>query len=216
MNALESFTLWLPGELSYAAVKGGKHVGFENSGYADRVTRARRGTSERSMYTFLGTEWFAAQRAMATGFHYSPEHAKSAQLQFAKFASGLFDKYATVAWLQSGAPATQKSYEFTALVKGIDVIAIAPWREHDEGFDPRTELLKPFEDTAFSDGILELQTNLVRAADAPHAHPDRTELLSKVSSQALRLGGKATQCYLAYAESYLTPAQYTLPISELA
>lgn len=73
---LEGFEEWLPGELRYSALK---------APYPAEIERAARSPQdERSIYGFLGQEWYHHHKALREGFHYSPEHAKSAQLQAAK------------------------------------------------------------------------------------------------------------------------------------
>lgn len=214
MNSLDQFTFWLPGELKYAALKGGAQVGYEKSGYADRIRRAALGSNDGSMYTFLGTEWHAAGQAHANGFRHSTEHAKSAQLQYAKFAAGLFDKYVAARWLKANLPATREEYEISSTIGATAIISQKPWEYEYKNFSPAEELEKPFEDTLFASAILDLQTGFV---DAAHTQTDeRKKLLDDVATLALNLGGKATQCYIAYVDTHLTPEQYLLPQSVLA
>ncbi len=215
MNSLDAFTFWLPGELRYAALKGGEQSGYENSGYKDRIARARRGTGDGSMYTFLGTEWHHAQLAGKNGFHYSPNHAKSGQLQYAKFAAGLFDKFAAIDWLRKGLPAFKEDYEWVASYKAQEVIDKRPWSAPYTGFEPAEELSKQFEDTMFAPALLELQQAIVEIADNPQTN-ERLQLERNASLLALHLGGRATQCYVSYTEANLTPDQYVLPVSILA
>lgn len=207
MNALEHYKLWLPGELKYAATKKG-------GGYDTRIERARRGDGDRSMYAFLGTEWFSARNSALAGFHHSPDHAKSAQLQYAKFAAGFFDKLGVIHWVKDSAPATPEAFASSAQMAAKVVLDVQPWNLYDStSFDPLEELKKPFVETDFSSDLLNLQLDLVRLADT--ANPTIMQV-EDVSTQALLIGGRATLCYSYYASKSLTSEQCELPPSQHA
>ena len=210
MNALENFTFWLPGELKYAALKGG-----DKAGYSKRIDRARRRDGDLSMYTFLGTEWKHAQDLLAMGKHHSEDHEKTAQLQYAKFAVGLFDKYATAMWYRAKLPPNVSSYENVAANVAVLINRITPWQDKISGFNPHEDLIKPFDKSVFGAEILDLQIEFVEAVEFDGDITQKTEKFDKMSSRALRLGGMATQCYLAYADEYLNPDQLTLAPSVL-
>ena len=90
-EALNQFALWIPGELEYSARK---------ACYDKKVARAQLPIDDpRSVHSFLGSEWHHFQMAHRQGVDYYNFHGKSAQLQLAKFAAGLFDKAALSVWI---------------------------------------------------------------------------------------------------------------------
>ncbi len=217
MNALENFTFWLPGELKYAELKGGQQVGYERVSYNDRIKRARMGDGDGSMHMFLGTAWHQAQLLTKQGKHPSNEHEKTAQLQYTKFAAGLFDKYATAMWGRAKLPANAETYSNVAANASFVIVnRLAPWDNKVDGFDPQKELLKPFDESIFSADILDLQIEFVDAVDFDGDTVERAKKFDNVSARSLSLGGMAAQCYLAYAAYNLTPDQLILALSILA
>ena len=208
MNALEHFKVWLPGEMVYAATKKGNE-------YHTRIERARRGTADRSMYAFLGYEWDQARLLAKQGAHHSESHQKTAQLQLAKFTNGLMDKAGAIKWIAEGSKPTKRAYASAALRTAEEIIKLEPWNHTPPSFTPELEIDKPFEKTVFRGGIIALQRNFVTSVDASTVK-QQYELQDAVTNLAISLGGFAANCYVAYAERYLTPDQYALAPSQHA
>jgi hypothetical protein len=205
MNALDAYKLWIPGELEYAATKRG-------STYGGRIERARLGNGDGSMYDFLGKEWHHAQLLRSQGMHYAPNHQKTAQLQFAKFAAGFFDKLGVIHWVKDKSPATTEAFAESAGTAAAVVLEVEPWSLFDShDFDAAEELDKPFAETEFSSGLLLFQEGITTFADTKRPS---TLQIEDISTQALLLGGRATLCYLEYATTNLTPDQYLIPVSQ--
>jgi hypothetical protein len=209
MNALEHFEEWLPGELIYSGTKQG-------GAYNTRLERAKRGTGDRSMYSFLSDEWSMAQDQLKRGFIHAPDHRKSAQLQQAKFASGLFDKAATANWLLAGKPSAPAAMAKVAHHTAQEILEIRPWEQvRTAAFYPEIEVVQPFKNTLFRGGILALQLNFVNATNELRP-TKRSELLEVTKTNAIMLGGMAALCYEAFANAHLSPDQYLLAPSQHA
>ncbi len=206
ISPLTAFEAWLPVELEYSARK---------AGYDKKIERARLPLDDnRSIYGFLGSEWFAFQHLRRLGVHHLDEHAKSAQLQLAKFAAGLFDKAALGLWLISGGSADEESFVEAARQQADLIHVTTPWEQHQQS-NSEFELVldTSFERTIFSTGIKNLMQQICVAADRNGArHEQDTE---RLINNATVLGGYAVRCYEEYASMDLTAEQYVLPVSQL-
>ncbi len=198
MRGLSEFCSWLPGELIYSAKK---------APYNKKLERAELPIDDgKSVVSFLGTEWFNAGMLRKQGALYSPEHAKSAQGQFAKFAAGIFDKAILVKWIMAGKP--------TDVDEMIDIA-----RQHtpaiqmqitDEGLPKMTiPDLDASYDTAFRDDIVSIQRGIAELN--PGANEDAVVLANKITATGLT----ATACYVKFATE-LNDNQLTIPASVLA
>ncbi len=206
VSPLAAFETWLPGELEYSARK---------AGYDKKIERARLPLDDnRSIYGFLGSEWFAFQRLRRLGVQHLDEHAKSAQLQLAKFAAGLFDKAALGLWMISGGSADEESF-VAAAQQQADLIRVStPWEQHQQNKKEFANTLDAqFEQTIFSFGIERLMQMISNVADRTDS--EREKDTERLIGNAMLLGGYATRCYETYAYMDLAPEQYDLPISRL-
>lgn len=207
--AIAEFELWLPGELEYSARK---------AGYDRKIKRAALPAADAdSMYGFLSSEWFTFQSMRREGNHYQPYHGKSAQLQLAKFAAGLFDKAALGAWMLSGDPVDEEVFvQYAKMQTEAGPMVLV------EAEDQVSQTLeKDFERTLFADGVSMIM-DLITSASIDYQHPSEfiregaKEDLSRLIGCANTLGEYALQCYGLYASRTLELEQLTLPASELA
>lgn len=205
LHPVDDFERWLPGELVYSATK---------AGYDMKIPRAILPIEDpRSMYGFLGTEWFTFQSMRRAGNHHSDEHAKSAQLQLAKFAAGLFDKAGIASWMMSGAEPTTDQFTAHARIVADEVIDIGPLAL-TSGFGSKT-IDRPFEDTPFSEGVRQIMRAIAVSTSEDTPGNERWEILMNLKNRAMFLGGAAAHTYVQYAEADLTPDQYVLADSQL-
>lgn len=203
-DALAEFKGWLPGELAYSAKK---------AGYDQKLERAMKDPADRqSMVGHLGSEWETYQLMASQGAHYMPFHGKSGQLQLAKFAAGIFDKLAVGKWIAEADPATEPSFLHHAGRTADYVLAAEPWLDAGDAIN---ELQKPFDQTIFMPGIIEIMGCLSGLASVQTGEESR-DLEMALKSQVMTLGGLAVACYQEYAATNLTQDQLVLPISELA
>lgn len=203
-EALDEFKTWLPGELVYSVTK---------TSYDEKINRAARPIEDpRSIYGFLGSEWFTHQDRKQKGAHHVPFHGKSAQLQLTKFAAGLFDKVGVGLWLSSGDEASEATFVGSAADAVVLVLDVEPWQDNQT---PLNFLDAPFDETPFATGIQTIMHNIVEAQGAD-TNTERRRLCREFIQSSLELGGLATRCYQAYAETYLQPHQLILPQSELS
>jgi hypothetical protein len=199
----EGFELWLPSELLYSARK---------APYPNKIQRAARPPEdEQSIYGFLGQEWYHHHRARRKGFHYSPSHAKSAQLQAAKFAAGFFDKVALVEWLREGKPSEDDALVQLADETAREIIFEEPWMEYS--FSPETLKSDLIRKTPFGRDVEDLMKWIVLSANTKGN--EQKDAMVMAYDTAMYLGGAATSYYFQYAAEYLQPDQYELPASQL-
>jgi hypothetical protein len=201
-EATKQFELWLPGELVYSATK---------AGYDKKIQRAHLPIEDpASIYGFLGSEWFTHQQMKQAGNHHADQHQKTAQLQLAKFAAGLFDKAALGLWLASGKVADTASFVGSAKDAAALVSQTEPW---EAVVRPLDFIDAPFEETPFAEGIAGIMKDIVSVGSA--IGTERKRVCTDIIYSSLALGGVATKCYQSYAESYLQPEELLLPASEL-
>lgn len=198
------FEKWLPGELVYSVRK---------AGYNTKIGRASLPVSDRrSMYGFLGAEWHNHQLMRRAGNHHADEHQITAQLQLAKFASGLFDKAALAVWMISGAEPSEDRMVAAAEETAFQIVRIQPWeKQRDE--DPEKILECDFEETPFAPAIEEAMQVIGRTADleVTSVRKEAPQLFKSM----LTVGGLATSCYFQYAQDCLTEDELRLPPSQL-
>ena len=199
VTALNEFTSWLPAELRYSARK---------TGYDKKLNRARLPVEDgRSMHTFLGSEWEHARLLHDQGADYAPHHGKSAQLQYAKFSAGLFDKAAMTIWLWGARFEEERRYVTSAQYIGHRFKEGRVW--HNE---QPVNIDTPFIETPYYDGIAAIMHDMVSVVDGRSCPADYNRLLTR----ALSLGSQAALSYVSFASQHLTSEQQVLPMSELA
>ncbi len=203
-TAMLEFERWLPAELDYSARK---------AGYDKKIARAKLPDSDRtSIYGFLGTEWHNFQLLHRQGKDHDPQGSMTAQLQLAKFAAGLFDKFGLGIWLKSGHSADEFSFRAAAEATAQIVLNERPWKFLLNA-NPDEILQTPFEETPFSHNVLDIMRGIARASDLPPGERDVT--VKSFSDVAFISGGLAVCCYKAFAEANLSDNQLPIPISRL-
>jgi len=205
----QHFAYWLPGELEYSAQK---------AGYKEKIRRAGLHINDpQSMYNFLGSEWYQHRQLMKQGVHYMPFHGKSAQLQAAKFAAGIFDKVAVIEWLGSGADATIDNYMFEARWTGTrQGRGIYDYGDQLALVEDFSDYGDRIEDTPFDEGVVNVMVAVTMAASDKDRLRAERGLKRSYVDVASSLAHLATRYYVNYAQTYLAPEQYELPISQLA
>lgn len=199
----EGYRQWLPDELRYSAKK---------APYQRKIQRAALPLeSADSMYGFIGGEWHTFQLMKEQGAHYMPFHGKSAQLQLAKFSAGFFDKYALGTWMLDDPTKTKNAVDRAAAITAGELLDTNPWDGVQEDTEKLLEL--PFEETPFAYGLERIMQKITTANVSPI--PERAEHIAPFQAVALEMGSLAAACYMTYAEKYLTPDQYALPVSQL-
>lgn len=199
--ALREFKLWLPGELRYSATK---------AGYDKKVERAHLPLEDpASVYGFLGAEWQHFRLLHDQGRDYLPFHAKTAQLQLAKVAAGLFDKVGVGLWLGRENRSNEDDFAALADHASFDVLSREPWLEPSV---TSVAIDTPFEDTPFASGVTALTQDIVSLT----ADPSDMFARIRLYRTAMELGGQATVTYVNFASQFLTAEQQVLPPSELA
>lgn len=210
MRGLNEFIGWLPGELEYSVRK---------APYNKKLERAQLNiTDGRSMFNFLATEWHHAQLLANQGAHYAPNHQKTAQLQFAKFAAGIFDKYGMVDWMQMGQPEDiEQMVRHSKVAAGRASSSLRhpssmshTDRGDSEAFLDRYHFELPF-GLKFEEGVAKMQNDIVELARSEPSISD----YGVVKANILKLGVRATASYLSFANANLLEGQLVLPASEL-
>lgn len=210
--AREAFLNWLPGELVYSAKK---------APYPEKIRRANLAIDDpQSVHTFLSAEWFHHRFMRDAGKHHSDEHEKTAQLQLAKFAAGLYDKAALARWLA----ADDEARDGLFVIHALDTANAAHDFHRSDPADvlpeivdhARQELALPFEHTVFNNQVISIMGLMTTAANALPDSFERQDTSEELFEVAFSLGHYALDCYEAYATDYLEPEQYSLAQSELA
>lgn len=208
-TALQHFIDWLPGELEYSVAK---------APYPTKLERATLQSDDpRSIVGFLGAEWHHAQLLAENGAHHADQHQKTAQLQFAKFAAGIFDTYGLVDWLQMGKPddlEIMKRSAHVAATRAIPALrhpsslgSTGGYKELVNAVDYRL----PFA-FAFEEDLSNMQRGIVETAEGSVDLKSIGELKRSISN----LGVRATAGYLNYAQTHLSVDEFLLAPSQLA
>jgi hypothetical protein len=204
---IDYFSKWLPGELRYSA---------EKAPYGKKLLRAAIDPKEDGSITrFLSAEWFQAQRLSKLGSHSAESHQMTAQLQYAKFAAGLYDKASLAVWLRNGDPHNQSSREIAIKRTLKSINDKEPWKRNSFTllYPPADLLNAPFGETPFSRNIPLIQEMIV---ELNNSSGDDLETFNELFSNAINLGGLATAVYCEYALKHLQEDEYKLPNSQLA
>jgi hypothetical protein len=205
MNALPAFMEWLPGELEYSAKK---------APYARKLVRAKLPIEDpQSVVSFLSNEWHHAQFLKRRGKLHSRNHEKTAQLQYAKFAAGIFDKVALIYWIANNKPKDDTAVDMiTALCtkRSLSILRHPTSLFYNSsgllnGVDPDL----PY-DFAFGGDLNSLQKSI---NDFDNDKSNRSPEI--LITTTLSLGIRATAAYLNFADANLSPDQYFLAPSSL-
>lgn len=209
LKPIDYFSTWLPGELAYSA-----HA--TKGPYKKKLERAAIDPSDDGSITrYLSSEWFQARRLSDLGVHAADRHQMTAQLQFAKFAAGLFDKASVAIWLGVNEREDPQSTD-TAILQTIQKYnETRPWATSPYLLtnSPEELLDKPFEETPFATGIPLIQEMLV---ELDQSSGGNKETMEQLIANTMALGGLATAAYGEYANTYLNPDEFWLPTSQLA
>ena len=209
--AVDALLEWLPSELCYSA---------QVEPYTEKVDFANLDiNSSESMFKSLGQKWYDFQIYSAGGRHHSKNPTeKTGQQQLAKFVAGLVDKAALGTWLN---PFVQSSPNpiILAIDLAVDEIRSGVNLSQDNlSTEDYKELMDmDFPQTPFADDMAAI-TDLI-TTNFDESKPKFIKLIGnqRITGLAITSARLAIGCYDTYvAECRLEPAQYELPISQLA
>lgn len=196
--AYEHFLDWLPGELETLVAERPYPATLEQA----RLNPVDSG----SMVASLGADWNTAQLLARDGRHHDRLDQETAQLQFAKFAAGVFDKFGLLDWLGSGRPEDPEAMNrYARAAASCAVSAIRHPSGLGGGDTAALQLVDKVDHELpfaflFEGNLAALQRGINHAVES-QPNPDTINRLKK---SALNLGLRATAGYINYAHRNLS------------
>lgn len=207
---LDHFLDWLPDELKYMQA---------NIPFQQKIDEALKEPGDSTSTTGASAvQWFHAQSLARKGIMHSSEHQNTAQLQFAKVAASIFDRYVLMDLFQivpmnNDEENMQKTINHT--IDKIDGRMRHPSITHAANSEvgslvDRTDYRLPFEGL-FEEDMITLQDDVINTA----AGNIGIKELYAAKNRTLNLGVRALAGYLNFAKN-LNSDQYHLAQSHIA